>query len=64
MNHAVCLHEHGVLHNDLEPRNVVIADGELRLIDFGLSELGHCCSGPSHCLSLLQLQDGIRGKTR
>lgn len=52
MNHAVHLHEHGVLHNDFEPRNVVISGGKLKVIDFGMAELGHDCSGPSSCISL------------
>jgi tRNA A-37 threonylcarbamoyl transferase component Bud32 len=50
------LHERGVIHNDLEPRNVVIAGGQLRVIDLGLSELGHSCSGTS-CLSLPNLEN-------
>lgn len=55
MNHVVSLHERGVLHNDLEPRNVLNASGQLKVIDFGISELGHSCSGASDCLSLAQL---------
>jgi tRNA A-37 threonylcarbamoyl transferase component Bud32 len=57
MCHAVSLHDHGVIHNDFEPRNVVISGGKLRVIDFGMAELGHDCNGPSHCISLLELQN-------
>jgi tRNA A-37 threonylcarbamoyl transferase component Bud32 len=57
MNHAVCLHNHGVLHDDFEPRNIVISGGKLRVIDFGMAELGHDCSGPSKCISLQELQN-------
>jgi tRNA A-37 threonylcarbamoyl transferase component Bud32 len=64
MNHVVCLHQHGVLHNDMEPRNVAISRGDLKLIDFGMSELGHRCNEPNYCLSLLQMQNAIRCNTR
>ena len=57
MNLAICLHKYGVLHNDLEPRNVVVSGGRLTVIDFGLAEVGHQCSGPSRCISLLELEN-------
>lgn len=57
MDHAVRLHEHGVLHNDFAPRNVVISGGELKVIDFGMAELGHDCSGRSRCISLQELEN-------
>lgn len=56
-NHAVLRHEHGVLHNDLEPRGVVISGGKLKIIDFGMVELGNDCSRANHCISLLELQN-------
>jgi hypothetical protein len=31
------LHAHGVLHRDLKPANVVVVDGHVRLLDFGIS---------------------------
>jgi predicted ATPase len=31
------LHRHGVLHRDLKPGNIVVVDGEVNLLDFGLS---------------------------
>lgn len=31
------LHAHGVLHRDIKPANVVVVDGHLRLLDFGIS---------------------------
>jgi serine/threonine protein kinase len=37
------LHEHGICHRDLKPENFLFSDnsseGEIKLIDFGLSEL-------------------------
>lgn len=33
-----CAHEHGVLHGDLKPSNVMLAKGGLRLFDFGLGQ--------------------------
>jgi serine/threonine-protein kinase len=37
------LHERGVIHGDVHPRNVIVADdGSLRIVDFGLARLrGH-----------------------
>ncbi|MEM7531932.1 MAG: tetratricopeptide repeat protein [Chloroflexota bacterium] len=31
------LHRRGILHHDLKPDNVIMGDGDLRLLDFGLS---------------------------
>ena len=34
------LHEHGVIHGDVHPRNVIVGyDGQTRLIDFGLAAI-------------------------
>ncbi len=31
------LHRHGILHRDIKPENVLVTDGVVRLLDFGLS---------------------------
>ncbi|MBV7329545.1 protein kinase [Chloroflexi bacterium TSY] len=38
----VCLHAQGVIHSDIHPRNILVADdGSVKLIDFGYSRLEH-----------------------
>ncbi|KAJ7080118.1 hypothetical protein C8R44DRAFT_824457 [Mycena epipterygia] len=58
---VVRLHQAGVLHNDLEPRNVVLSERSgPRIIDFDNATLNHTCTGLSckelcglaHCLGL------------
>ena len=31
------LHRRGILHHDLKPENMLVSDGQVRLLDFGLS---------------------------
>lgn len=57
MDLAIHLHQHGVLHKDFEPRNVVVSGGKLKVIDFGMAEVGHECSGLSVCASLCELDN-------
>ncbi|KAJ7440362.1 hypothetical protein FB451DRAFT_1300448 [Mycena latifolia] len=58
---VVRLHQAGVLHNDLEPHNVVLSERSgPRIIDFDNATLDHTCAGLSckelcglaHCLGL------------
>src|SRR5205085_1407349 len=35
----VTLHAHGVLHSDVHPRNLMIGDGKITLLDFGYARL-------------------------
>ncbi|KAF7330686.1 RIO-like kinase [Mycena sanguinolenta] len=54
------LHQMGVLHNDLEPRNVVFSKRSgPRIIDFDNATLGHTCTGLS-CKELYELARRLR----
>jgi tRNA A-37 threonylcarbamoyl transferase component Bud32 len=50
---ACTLHEAHVIHNDLEPRNVLVdKEDEVHLIDFHVSQIDHECGGPGKCEEL------------
>ncbi|KAH7908947.1 hypothetical protein BJ138DRAFT_1067926, partial [Hygrophoropsis aurantiaca] len=49
---ATSLHQLGVIHNDLEDRNVLVAGSTLRITDFGESRRGHLCGGVDQCPEL------------
>src|SRR5262245_31738818 len=37
----VYLHRHGIIHRDLKPESVVVVDGQVKVLDFGLSVHRH-----------------------
>ncbi|KAK7041099.1 RIO-like kinase [Favolaschia claudopus] len=55
LSHLIRIHEAGVEHGDMEPRNVVLSevDGPF-IVDFDLACVGHQCPGTT-CVELLQL---------
>ncbi|KAJ7089833.1 hypothetical protein B0H15DRAFT_273538 [Mycena belliarum] len=54
------MHTVGIVHNDLEPRNIVeSAEGELRIIDFDSADMGHSCSGKEECEELLEFKKAL-----
>ncbi|KAJ3923473.1 hypothetical protein F5877DRAFT_74335 [Lentinula edodes] len=58
----VCnLHALGVQHNDLAPRNVLVnKEGDLTIIDFHQSELGHRCKGSRRCSELKDFAEQLQ----
>ncbi|KAF8213849.1 hypothetical protein K438DRAFT_1802366 [Mycena galopus ATCC 62051] len=57
---AVEMHSAGVRHHDLEQRNVVQdSDGDLRIIDFHIAEMGYRCRGRDKCKELSKLRDAL-----
>ncbi|KAJ3827505.1 hypothetical protein F5880DRAFT_1200622 [Lentinula raphanica] len=48
----------GVKHNDVKPRNIVKAEGVIRIIDFHTSEI-HVCQGPQLCEELMALRQEL-----
>jgi hypothetical protein len=64
---ACTLHQAHVIHNDIEPRNVLIdREGGIHIIDFHVSQIDHECEGPGKCDELDGLADrlGIQQGTR
>lgn len=53
------IHGQGVIHNDIEPRNVVKSNSDLRVIDLGVAQSGHCCGDGTKCLDLLNMVEYI-----
>jgi tRNA A-37 threonylcarbamoyl transferase component Bud32 len=53
------LHRAGLAHNDFAERNVVIAYGRPRLIDFGLANM-HNCLGQGRCGELWDVAVDLR----
>ncbi|KAJ3999111.1 hypothetical protein F5050DRAFT_1805353 [Lentinula boryana] len=55
------LHELGIEHRDISPRNILMdQDENLRIIDFHISKLGHKCPGPVACGELKQLAEDLK----
>ena len=59
-NAALALHNVGIEHNDLEPRNILLDQcGDIHIIDFHLSTAGHHCGGLIECLELQLLAERL-----
>jgi serine/threonine protein kinase len=57
---ARSLHNAHVIHNDLEPRNVLVdKKGEVHLVDFHVSNIDHDCGGPGRCDELDNLAERL-----
>ena len=61
-NHMWEMHQMGVLHNDVEPRNIVRCNSDLRVIDLGVAEDGHFCGKGTKCTDLLHVVEYIDGE--
>jgi hypothetical protein len=48
------VHRYGVVHRDLKPSNVLLADGGVKLADFGIGGLAENDEGESRTVSLLR----------
>ena len=60
-SHVSNIHRHNVCQQDLEPRNIVMSKlGQLRVVDFGLSDRFHRCI-PQDCHELKGLASAIQG---
>jgi serine/threonine protein kinase len=58
-SHLWAIHCLGVMHNDIEPRNVVMSNSNLRVIDLGVAEDGHCCGDGTKCSDWLNMVEYI-----
>jgi tRNA A-37 threonylcarbamoyl transferase component Bud32 len=56
------VHTWGVIHNDLQPRNVVVSGRKVTLIDFGLADTGHNCEGLESCPELLDMEEVVKDR--
>ncbi|KAF7371519.1 Proteophosphoglycan ppg4 [Mycena venus] len=55
LSHIVCLHQTGIQHNDIEPRNIMLSPSSAPvIIDFDHASLDHICQGKS-CTELLEV---------
>ncbi|KAJ7097843.1 hypothetical protein B0H15DRAFT_772675 [Mycena belliarum] len=43
LEHLRAIHREGLLHGDFAERNVLLHDGDIRIIDFDQAESGHNC---------------------
>jgi RIO-like serine/threonine protein kinase len=52
IDHMLTIHEYGIRHGDLEPRNIVVSPaGKITVIDFEMSDQTHCCEDKK-CMEL------------
>ncbi|MGB2889522.1 MAG: protein kinase, partial [Candidatus Acidiferrales bacterium] len=55
-------HEHGVVHRDLKPGNLMItSEGRLKILDFGLARLVHATADPDMTQSIAQETGTVTG---
>ncbi|TDL26899.1 hypothetical protein BD410DRAFT_894832 [Rickenella mellea] len=60
LDEAISIHESGVYHNDIEPRNVVVdKGGNVHIIDFHLARSDHKCAGAADCWELKDLANEL-----
>ena len=50
------MHQLGLHHHDLAPRNITIRDNQLFIIDFEMSVTSQECNGAPHCPDVLTLR--------
>ncbi|GBC04398.1 hypothetical protein RclHR1_05660013 [Rhizophagus clarus] len=54
-----CLHDEGIVHRDLHPKNILVHQKIIKLADFGLSKriAGDACKSRSDCLGIVPYVD-------